>query len=216
LLRYAQSDNPRHRDDATFLLRIYAGHSPDAIKMLRQLTTDPNAGVRQNAHAHLFQVTNKLPDFLPYLLVQASELSHQPALKPDASQEEQGEKTMRILQWYTGACMIAGWVEERPEEVCDVLVAMLRAESPKTRLAATEFLKETAMKLKGPIPPEPPKFKDFEPRKCDPKKYRNGLEIIARSAAIRDRLKTLAEQDPDAGVRKEADLTIWIIKTADR
>jgi HEAT repeat protein len=60
LIRYATSEKPRHREDGVMMLSTCAAHSPEAVKVIRAATDDPNAWVRHKAHMALFRVTDKV------------------------------------------------------------------------------------------------------------------------------------------------------------
>jgi hypothetical protein len=215
LVKYATSGKTEHREDGLFLLAHLAPKEPEALKVLRAATSDREFWVRHAAHLSLFNATGKFDDFFRYVLRFQAEYTDLPELKKDAAEEETRERVKWNLTLIGLAMRLAEWAEDRPGEMRDAIVKGLADEDPKVRRSAAAMVGRFAAAL-ATKPPEPPAgtpgFPELDvpgftpPRRIDPKKQRDGMAVVVTAPGLRDRLKELADKDPDRKVRGEAGL----------
>src|SRR5262249_9546617 len=86
VVEYATSPARDSRLKGVMLLVAPAVHTPEMLKVVRTLTTDPDRQVRHNAYCALFKVTKNLDDFLPHVMWLHAEWAEAPEPGPGASE----------------------------------------------------------------------------------------------------------------------------------
>jgi hypothetical protein len=218
VIEFVAAHNRPHRQNEVALLAAPAVRSPEALKVIRMLTTDPDRWVRHNAFCALFQVTNQLDDFLPHLMWLQAEWAQTREPAADAPEAEQTDYIGLHMNQLTAARFLAEWTQNRPAELRAALLKVTRSDSPRLQRAAVRQLGRYAEALaEDPAakPPARPDGRDPFPE-YDAKKQRAGMATIVRDAATRARLKELSEKDPDERIREAADATLQKLAELDR
>lgn len=205
LTRYATSANPGYRDHGLSLLATHAADSPAAIKLIRAATNDPDPQHRHNAHCTLYRATNVIGDIFPHLMRLQTEYSETTQPPADADEKTKWRYGWLCLVNIGSARFLSEWTQDRTAELRDEIVAAMRHESAKVRLAAVRMVGRLADAVGDPAALIPPKL-DPAPvlPPLDPKKQRAGMQFLVTDPMVRERVRELAEKDANADVREAA------------
>jgi HEAT repeat protein len=210
VIEFVVAHNRPHRQNEVGLLAGPAVRSPEAIKVIRALTTDPDREVRHNAYCALFRVTDQLDEFVHHIMWVHAEWAEAPEPGPSASEDEKNAAIWLGMVNLGAARLLAEWTQNRPMELRAALLKVTRSEWPRIRRAAVRQFGRYAEALAEAPTAKPPARAD-EPDPFpgyDAKKQRAGMAAVVRDPAARARLKELAEKDPDDRVRNAADAAL--------
>jgi HEAT repeat len=218
LLRAVRSPDVGVRSSSLFLLALAGGKEPKVLTAIRKAREDRVFEVRHCAHCALFSATNRLDEFLLYLirLREDPESLFTPGLKEAERKQEQKERNLALLGSST---RLIEWSEHRADELAPLLVKLLNDESPVVRRGAVNLIGATVVKVV--LPPRgqqpgmpggnlssllpyvaPQTSPQTAPGEKKPEKSKTALRL--EKLKVEERLRTLRDRDPDGTVREAA------------
>lgn len=215
VVRLTTAPKPADRSNGMILLGAHAASIPQAEKLLRAATADPDREVRHNAHAMLFRVTGDLCGLFRYVMRLRAECAVLLDLPPDATDPQKAERVQLNLMLLGTAGTLAEWTQNRPKDMLAVILAATRDDSPPVRLETVRLVGRYAEALAEP-PAADPAYRSPAHVWYDPKKQREGMTRIVSADGLRDRLKELSAADADAKVRTEAGRVLERVDAARR
>jgi hypothetical protein len=221
-LRGSWSEDAYVRSCGLQLLALAAPRDEKALAVIETAKNDRSFDIRHNAHCFKFQATDRLDEYLTWLIrVQEDESVLDPVPKDEELRKR--EQTIRNLAMLGGAYAISEWSEKRPDDLAGALVQLLDHKSAAVRHGAVRLIRVTAVKseLSRPKPGEdilekarPYLFPDSgseAPKPGGPPKPRLEKSKVAaylEQHKVRGRLEKLSENDADRGVRGAALLAL--------
>jgi beta-aspartyl-peptidase (threonine type) len=138
LLRAMESEHPTVRQAVPTPLIAFAGKDPAAMAALRKAAaSDKNLGVRNNAHVALWKVSKDLFVLVRFRLEVLGSVKRE---RENDSPEAQLERTHTNLIVIGSVMQLAEFATERPRELAEVLLKLVRDGSPVIRAMAARNL----------------------------------------------------------------------------
>jgi hypothetical protein len=237
LLRAAESERPGVRSDSLLILAQAGPKDERGLRAIEKGKEDKTFQVRHTAHVAWFTATDRLPDYLDYVIRVREDA--EAALRPVPPDPEaaQNEKAMRNLFILGATIRTIEWSEQRPDELATDLLKRLEDKSPLMRRGAANLIGAVAVKtelrdpkmddmpwfkhilpyveqgdlFKTPGDPKDKKQKEIEKKKEPPQPSRAALVLEKRG--VRGRLVTLRDMDPDRSVRDAARIALERLAT---
>lgn len=220
LLRGVGSGDADTRSSCLIHLGVIGQKDAKLLPVFDAAKKDPVFDVRHSAYCAHFRATDKLEEFLPYIVRMREDPDQLFTPAAEDSETRKRERTYRNLVVLGSAMNLIEWSEKRPEELATVLLKLLEDPSPLMRQGAANIIgaavrkvdlgemKEGVLsKLVPVVDPssadEKPKAKPLEER---PEKSKVCLQL--EKAKVQERLLKLREDDPDLGVREAARLAL--------
>jgi hypothetical protein len=217
LLRGAWSENDVVRIDCLNLLTCAAPRDERVLAVIETSKQDKMFIVRHNAHCFKFHATDRLDEFLTWIVRLQEDENGVFYPIPEDKELHARDRTARNVCIIGTARMIVDWSEQRPEELAKALLQLLEAKSIPLRRGAARLAGAASVKTTLPVPPtieeDDPATLSFlfpdEPKS----KSRNGKAAPLQQSktgqcleryGLRARLKKLSDQDPDSTVRRAA------------
>lgn len=181
---------------------------PVASKLVIKATRDPELEVRRVAIYSHFKLTNDTAEFLNNALRHQEDVAALPELPLVATQVEKNKRASYNLGRFGVATMMATRQQESPKEVLEGCRKLLASSDARSRRLMAEHIGRLAVAATEPVAEPNSGGLDLKSldNELDTKKLHAANLLIARDAGIRDRLKVLAEEDDDSGVRTAAKL----------
>jgi HEAT repeat protein len=220
LLRGAKSEKAELRSTSLSFLARAAPKDPKALEAMERAKKDKDLDVRHTAHTSMFKAKNNLEEHLQYVIRlyedPGSILSPGP-LDSDAANKE---RMLRNLYMVGTSMQVFELSERRADELAAGLVKLLDDNSAMKRRCAVNLIAGSAVKVElktdrgpfdGPFGQSFPSLIPYTDPVDDPKqkKVENKVERLQKSKTfvclekvkIEERLRSMAEKDPDATVR---------------
>ncbi|HYT87290.1 MAG TPA: HEAT repeat domain-containing protein [Gemmataceae bacterium] len=218
LLRCVRSPNSHIRSGALWSLFQAGGKDKRVLEALEKAKQDAVFEVRHNAHAVMFQIDDNLASFLGYLL----RLRGDPdgVLGPIDKDSEAGKRSLthRNLARIGMAVLMVEWSEKRANDFALALLKYLENPSPLLRGGAASLIGACVVRVEPP-----PDLKELFERPfvpwwsqgpyTDPPKgakkptgspQKSKVAIRLEELKVKERLRRLADNDPDLTVRDAA------------
>jgi HEAT repeat protein len=222
LLRGVESKKADVRSTCLLLLAQAAGKDKRSLEAFERAKRDKVFDVRHSAHLARFRATDRLDEFLPYLvrLIEDPDSVLTPA--PESLELRKKERELRNLFHIGLVLRVFEWSETRADEFAAALRKLLADPSPVTRRGAANLIAAAVVRQElsdrvdpfaalkeGRMPkgifrspsdvPEKPAEKKKEPR---PQKSKVALRLAKLN--VEKDLRRLRDQDPDRSVRAAA------------
>jgi len=224
LFRGVTADNAELRSSSLRLLASVAGKDPKALAAMEKAKTDKVLDVRHTAHLALFRATNKLNEYLPYLIRIREDPASFLSPGPEDSELAKQERTYRNMILLGIGIQVIDWSETRADELAEVLFKLLKDESAVMRRGAARLIGAAAVKMERPVargiePLTAPNWIDgsliplFNPeadpglkKESKPKEAPQPSKVAKRleKLQVKTVLGKLRDEDPDRSVRDAA------------
>jgi len=217
-LRASGSADANVRSDGLNLLALAAPRDQKALAVIEAAKNDRTFHVRHNSHCFKFRATDRLDEYLAWLIrLQEDDSVLDPIPKDEKLRKE--EEYSRSLASLYSAQMILEWCEKRPDDLAAALVQLLDHKSPAMRHGAVRLIGVTAVKsdlsnakvgkgylskVQSYLFPEP---ESEAPKPGSPPKPRLEKSKVAaclEKRQVRERLEKLSANDPDRQVQGAA------------
>jgi HEAT repeat protein len=213
LLRGTRSDKPDVRGNVLFPLGRAARKDAKLVPAIRERLKDEAWFVRDCAQIALYRATDQFDDYLPYL-ARERETAHRarPAGEGESAAEKRLRETRNLLL-IGRAGLLSEWLETRPKDVARVLGKMLDDKAPAERVAPAILLADFAplypllrrsdrkAGIEGTTP-----WAELTADNSPQVKRERAAHLASRlkELGLLDRFARLAQNDPDAEVRRAA------------
>jgi hypothetical protein len=204
LFRMAGSPSRNLRGNGLSLIGEVLPDHPRTRPILREARNDTDPSARQNAHAKLYNLSNRIEDFLPYTYWMIREFNSLKPLPDTATDEEKAIRTSFNLCWTGCVHLLVTWAEERPVEFRTALLTVSRHPKAEVRLEIVGRVELLAEAWINPIPIKPKEGDDPEVIRAADERRRRGYETLFGDGQLAARLAEMAAKDPDSEVRKWA------------
>jgi hypothetical protein len=227
LLRAVESEKPGVRSDSLLILARAGPKEERALRAIEKGKDDKTFQVRHTAHIAWFTATDRLPDYLDYIIRVREDADGSLQPVPRDPEAAQNEKAMRNLFILGATIRMIEWSEQRPDELATDLLKRLEDKSPLMRRGAVNLIAAVAVKteLRDPKKDDMPwmmhilpyieqgdlfktlgekkdKKETKEAKKEPPQPSRAALALEKRG--VQERLVALRDMDPDRSVRDAA------------
>lgn len=220
LLRCARSENAGLRGDSLLILARAAGKDRKVLDTIEKAKQDRAFEVRHSAHCALFRATDRLDEFLLYILRVREDPDAVLRPAPEDAELRKRERAMRNLFLIGSSMQLIEWSEKRADELAPLLMKSLEDKSPVLRRGAANLIGATAVKVDLPasgklegdwfsklapylekdVLPDP--LKKDTPTEKRPQKSRVATRLEKLQAD--SRLRKMRDNDPDRSVREAA------------
>jgi len=221
-LRASWSEDAYVRSSGLHLLALAAPRDEKALAVLETAKNDRSFQVRHDAYCFKFQVSDRLDEYLAWLIrVQEDESVLQPI--PNDEELRKREEYYRSLYILHGTRTILDWCEKRPDELAAALVQLLDHKSPamrhgavrligvtavKSDLSNTEVGKEYLSKVPSYLFPDSESGASKPGNPPKPRLEKSKVAACLEKRKVRERLDKLSKNDPDRAVQGAALLAL--------
>jgi HEAT repeat protein len=150
LLRGVQAENADVRSSCLYILARAGAKDTKAHEAMEKAKQDKVLDVRHSAHVALFIARDKLDEHLPYLIRLREDPTFMLSPVPEKSELGKKEREYRNLVLIGIAVNVLDWSDTRADELADVLMKLLKHESPLQRRGAAKLIGMTAVQLERP------------------------------------------------------------------
>jgi hypothetical protein len=232
LLRCVRSDVPHTRADSLYLLSRADPRDKRVLAAIENAKRDRTFEVRIAAYAAHFKVTDRLDEYLPYVIRLREDPDAMLSPLPADPEMRKLERMQRNLFMIGNAVQLMEWSEKRPDELSAALLKLLRDNSSLTRRGAANLMGAVAVKveLADPRKQSPdwamhilPYVESDSPYKAlatapkvERQMQRSAAAGVLEKQKVRERLGELSDNDPDQTVRHAARIALARLVSLDR
>jgi hypothetical protein len=241
LLRAAESEKPGVRSDSLLILAQAGPKEKRALDAIEKGKSDATFLVRHTAHIAWLTATDRMPDYLTYVIRVREDAEGALTPIPKDPQDAQNEKAMRNLFILGSTFKLIEWSDQRPDELATHLLTLSEDKSPLMRRGAANLIGAVVIKTELPDPNKKGEmpwmmhilpyieqgdlFKTLGEDKKDKKDKKDAKEpkkeppqpsraaVALQKQGVQARLVALRDMDPDRTVRDAARAAIARLAT---
>jgi hypothetical protein len=210
VLTAAKNADADMRGKAMQVVALVADRNKEARTVLAAARNDKEFGIRHNAHAAWFKLTDDLDIFLPYCLQIQVEFGNLPPPPADSSEKVKRERFSKQLMRAGVLRLVHQQGEQRTEKVASLIFDQFKNETPLIRRCAAAFIAYLADDTLK-VPRKAKAVKDgttFDEEKRDDFELEHvySLKLITRLSELNidKKLLQLERDDGDQEVRETA------------
>jgi hypothetical protein len=225
LLRGGASEKAEVRSSTLLVLARAGGKDKKVLDVIEKAKQDQVFDVRHTAHCARFVATDKLDDFLPYLIRLREDPDSLFTPGPEDSETGKMERAQRNLIVLGSAMQMIAWSEDRADDFAAALLKLLDDKSAVTRRGAAKVIGAAAVKVE--FLPKKPDFASPDPvggwanavlpfvdleaaakTKPEDPPQKSTVALRLEKLKVEEKLRALRDKDADRSVRDAARLAL--------